>query len=447
MEGMEVKAHSVNKWIRLIISAAAFGTLFLIFGCQNSFLDSDEYTQMSAQVSGGYPLFLLAFRKVWGQENYFIFVSLFQNILAAFAVWFLSEKLGEYLECPEVIRFLGTLCFAAPFIGTYFMSSNGVVLSCSILTEGLSYPLYYIMLAFMLGVMFEHNLTAYVGAGITGGILTLVRPQMAIPLMVVAIVSIMNGVRKQKLLYIFLEMVIAATLIAGGNSYYKAISQKGENSLNSATVLTNLICISERKDADFFEGEESEVFIRIWDKANEAGYIIDSDVINPFSRAVAIENAHDRLKTDIMLSSMYEYAINEKGITDNAEQSVILRTWADDMSIALFRRHIGAYLYDWFSLGLIGLVRTNAIYRIGLIVVSAALYAVYTWLLNSCKKKGRVSLYRTGLVTLVLIVTNAFGVATIIMCISRYMVYNMALFYFILLCMGYSTIEKERKHG
>ncbi len=444
---MEIKYHSANKWIRLVISTAIFGTLFLIFGCQNSFLDSDEYTLMSAQVSGGYPLFLLAFRKIFGEENYFTFVSLLQNMLAAFAVWFLSEKIGDYLKCSETVRCLGTVCFAAPFIGTYFMSSNGVVLSCSILTEGLSYPLYYILIAFMLRVMFEHDYTAYIGAGVIGGILTLVRPQMAIPLTTVVIVSVVNAIRRRKYLYPVLEIMLAAIVIIGGSIYYRDISQKGKNSLNSATILTNLMCVSERTDDDSFEGEESEVFIRIWERASEAGYIIDSDVINPFSRAVAIENAHDRLKTDIMLSSMYEYTINEKGITDNAEQSVILKTWADDMSRILFRRHLGSYLYGWFSLGLIGLVRTNAIYRNGLIVVSAALYAIYIFLMHSCKKKGKEDLYRIGQVTIILITANAFGVATIIMCISRYMVYNMSLFYFILMCMSFSAIEKERKHG
>ncbi len=437
----------MNKWIRLIIPITIFGFLFCIFGCQSLFLDSDEYTLMSAQVSGGYPLFLLVFRKIFGEDNYFTFVSLFQNMLAAFAVWFLSEKIGDCLNCPETIRYLGTVCFAAPFIGTYFMSSNGVVLSCSILTEGLSYPLYYIMIAFMLGIMFGNGWTTFVCSGVIGGILTLIRPQMVIPIIVLTIVSAANAIKVRKALYLILEIVITVTIVICGSLYYKSISKKGANSLNSATVLTNLMCISERTDADSFEVEESEVFIRIWNRAYEAGYIIDSNLANPFSRAVAIENAHDRLKTDIIFSSMYEYAINEKGIVDNAEQSVILKSWADDMSRILFRRHWGAYLYGWFSLGLIGLVRTNAIYRIGLIIVSAALYAIYLWILCYCKKKEKDSLYRVGLVTLILIVTNAFGVATIIMCISRYMVYNMPLFYFMLMCMMYSVIKEARKHG
>jgi len=441
------KKEYLNKWIRLLISALIFGFLFYKFGCQSAFMDSDEYTQMSFQVSGGYPLFLLVFRKIFGEERYFTFVSLFQNALAVFAVWFVAEELGEKVKLPQFMRYLGTIGFAAPFIGTYFMSSNAVVLSCSILTEGITYPLYYILLAFMFRIMFTQQMSAYVIAGMISGMLILTRPQMIIPFIVVLVVSFVNGFKDGKIFSLIIEIVLVISIVIGGTYLYGNLSQKGENSLNSATILTNLVCVSEAEDASLFEPKEAEIFTNIWNKADETGYIVDSGVINPLKRAVLIENAHDRLKTDIIFSSMYEYAINEMGITDYAEQSVVLKTWMRDMSAGLLKEHPISYIYSWLSLSLIGLIRTNAIYNTLFAIVSLVLYVLYIILLKISSNQEEDVIYRVGRVTLVLIVANALGVATMIMCISRYMVYNMALFYFALMCLGYSLIKKVRNHG
>lgn len=437
--------NMIHKRIRLLLSLIAFGIMLYAFGNQSSFLDSDEYITMSSQVSGGYPLFLFAIRQVFGEDNYLNYVSLLQNCLAAFAVWFLAEEIfkGFY---PQMIKYVGELIVFAPFVGTYFMSNNNVVLTCSVLTEGLSYPLFYITVGIMIKVLRSPKNIEYTACGVTGGVMILVRPQLAISFAVIAFACARSAMEMKKLKMALIEIVIAVGVILSGSLFYSSIRQGGENILNSGTALTNLICISDSTDSALFYDEEAEIFRRIWIKAKENHYLLEGQEINPLERAITIEKVHDKLKTDVIFSCMYDFAINEKGIIGDIEQSIALKKWINDLRAKLFWSHLPGYIWNWIGLGIVGLIRSNAMFTPALSIISIALYAIYIFLLHKVKERDKHT-YIVAHIVLALIVTNAFGVATIIMCISRYMVYNLPLFYCSMLCLLYSLVGKEGENG
>lgn len=430
---------NLPKYIRLIFSLLFFIALFCLFGNKNEFPDSDAYTGMSIQVVPGYPLFLWFFRIIFG-DGYIRIVSLAQNILAAVASWFVVEELGRNLKCRQIVLNIGLLVFIVPYVGTAFLSNSGLILSCALLTEGITLPLYYLLLAFMLKLLYDKDIAGYVGTGIVGGYLVLTRAQMFVPVMIIIIMGIIIAVRSKRQYLLIMQIVIIAVIYIGGNILYKANATGSSNTLGKATALTNLLCSVSREDAELFEGEERIIFDTMMDKLEEGNYFLDSH--NPIERAVKIEAIHDDVKCDVLTSTMYQYVGDVKGIYEVDRQNDILAGYMDDYIYKLLPRHIGAIIYNTLSLTIIGIIRTNAVNVFPISVFSLILYVLFIILwLRSIKIKR--SYAKLSGITLLLVVTNALGVASCIMCLSRYMIYNMSLFYFMLMLMLADIVFKE----
>jgi len=440
--GMDTNRVNKNKWIRLFVCLIFFLTLFLVFGVRSDFPDTDEYTGMSIQVSAGYPLFLLLNKKIFG-TGFLSAAVVIQNLLAAFSVWHIVEQTGTLLKCAEWVKNLGIVIFIAPFIGTTFLSNSGMVLSCSILTEGITLPLYYLLLAYLIKTMFKPEVRTYISLGLVAGCLIITRSQMMISCLLVLIICSIKSIKIKKIWYCILQAVLALCIYFGANAFYKANSEGSVNTLNKATILTNLMCSSTEEDALLFEGEERVIYERIIEKLEENDYLVKD--ANPIQRAVRIENVHDYAKNGVIYSVMYEHLIYECGITDYEKQSVAIDAYLDEFMRKLFFNHPGIAVYNTFCLGIIGLIRTNGINVFPINVFSVLMYLTFVILIIALRNKRCEDRLGLARVTLLLVICNALGVATIIMCLSRYMIYNMSLFYFALLLMIESILKREKK--
>lgn len=439
------KSHGLNRWIRLALSSAVFLVLVIWFGNQSSFLDSDEYLNMSVQVAPGYPFFLMAVKSLFGENLFLTAVSVIQSALAAFSVWIVSEKLGELFKSKELTVYLFEILFISPYIGTIFASRNGVVISCAILTEGLTLALYYVILALVFELLIVPQKPAVIWLGVIIGLLITVRPQMAVPGLIIGIFAYVNAEGKSIKKTFLLAGLSCALILTVSNAAYRKVSTGGTNSLNSATALTNLIVISDEKDSELFDEPESTIFTKIRNKTAELGFISSEKIESPFERARFLENAHDEVKISAVFSSMYEYAINECNVTDVTEQSGMLKTWMNNMIPSLLRVHFIEYVYGVFCLGIVGLIRTNSVFSGVLSLFSLLMYGLYGFTWYKAKRKGDTLTCKLAGLTAVLILANAFSVATVIMCISRYMIYNMSLFYCVLLLLMISLRQQKKE--
>ena len=411
-----------------------------MFGNKNEFPDSDAYTGMSIQVVPGYPLFLWLFRSIFG-DGYIRIVSLAQNLLAAFASWFVVEELGRSLKCRQIVLNLGLIIFIVPYVGTAFLSNSGLILSCALLTEGITLPLYYLLLAFMLKLLCDKGLSGYLGTGIVGGYLVLTRAQMFVPVIIIIIIGIIMAVRGGRKYLWIIQMLIIAVIYIGGTILYKANATGSSNTLGKATALTNLLCSVSPEDGYLFDGEEKIIFDTMMYKLKEGNYFLDS--YKPIERAVKIEEIHDDVKCDVLTSTMYQYVGDVKGIYEVDRQNDILAGYMDDYIYKLAPRHIGVIVYNTICLTIIGIIRTNAVNVFPINIFSFLMYLLFIVLwIKDIRKDKKYSLIAG--ITLLLVVTNALGVASCIMCLSRYMIYNMSLFYFVLLAMLCDLVFKKQ---
>lgn len=432
----------VNKYVRLLITLSGFITVMILFGYQAGFAGADEYTTMSSQVSAGYPLFLLAIRKIVGVSKYFWTVSLIQNIIAGLGVWFVAESLSDYVELPQWLKYVSMLCFATPYFVPAFLQESEMVISCAILPEGITLSLYYIMLGLLGRIMEEGEIGWYISIGFALGILSLIKPQMMIACLIIIVIVLAKGVSFDKLRFSFISIVIGVAVLVGGNALYKTMAVGGEGTYNVATAVTNVFCVSDEEDAELFKNDEKVVFERIIAKLKDKNYTMPEHTYDPLRRAEHLEQVHDSTKNDVIYSTIYEYLKNEKGITNYKEQSKYVKAMLYDYLLKLSHKHPLRFLINCFGLGIVGLVRTNASYAFPYTLVSVYIYILFFAFRELCWKKDANKSISLSRITLALVLANAFGVATVIICLPQYMMFNFSLFYFSLISLMYSATKQ-----
>ena len=168
---------------------------------------------------------------------------------------------------------------------------------------------------------------------------------------------------------------------------------------------------------------------------NGYGYNVEPD-LNLIERGMDIEKAHDYIKFTAFGNAIYkEYG--KLNITDEVEKSIYSDKIARKLSKVLIKTHIGRWLEGYISLCIQGYIRTVAyapqsiLMRIFTLVITILYFAG----LFLFRKNKDVLIYL--LITLISILGIVLSTSLVIMCMTRYMVYNFVVFYtgfIIMLC-------------
>lgn len=430
---------SIHDCILPIGLLGIFLAILFVFGERHNFPDTTTYTIMSPDVSFGYPLFL-AFCRIFakGDGQYFV-AALLQNIWAAFAVWRIAEYIARRFRLSQLLRYLIALIYVVPFVATYLFTSSGLVITNSALTEGLMLPGYLVVTKLLFEAILDKRGSALIKAGVLGTIMFVIRPQMIILLLTVlgvAIYWILRNHYRKGFLYVLIGILTVVGVYLGGNNVYRRYfaSENKENSLEIMTRFTQVLYASKPDDVVCLEGEDAEIYAAIMEQIVEkkANYQYASGGLR--ARVQHLEEWHDIIKRSMVYDTMYAYYALRM---EQRDESVITSKMVDSigrMQTKLLKRNFGVWLYDYFACAMIGLIRTNSVDRSVLIYLSVALYLAWlimTIMINK-RQKGH-PVVRIGRLMITMVVTNSFCVAMMIMCLSRYMIYNMSTFYVILL--------------
>jgi hypothetical protein len=168
-------------------------------------------------------------------------------------------------------------------------------------------------------------------------------------------------------------------------------------------------------------------------------------------RASHHEDSHDRIKFDCFYVVANEYISDNKGIS--IEDYQLMMVEADKVAslliVNLMPKVFGRWLYNYLAMVAMGLVRSvatvNSILNwYALIVyILAIIITILVWRHNHNSEQ----VHFMALV-LLMIVGNVTATSLMIMCISRYVLYNLPLFYMALLLEIKELIgNKEYKYG
>ena len=136
--------------------------------------DSGSYISMQAGREPLYPLFLAFFRLIFREKDTIVWLAssgqlesekamelirtwpalqvsmLLQSLLAALACYYLTQVIRRAFRLNWPLTILTALCTLIPFVLTPLASSSHMVLNKAVLTEGITFPLFFMFTACMI---------------------------------------------------------------------------------------------------------------------------------------------------------------------------------------------------------------------------------------------------------------------------------------------------------
>ena len=455
------------------ISAASLVTVLLfaglwLFGETGIYNDSNQYIAMHIHREPAYSFFLWMFRSLIGENGYLEAVRLLQNALAAFSVLWLSEELKKQFGYGSVMELLVSLLLLSPHIITPLSSESGLVLSNGIVSEALGLPLFYLFAAQCMRMIWNREKSAGISALLLALLLSLVRGQMmfAILLWLVAAAAvcmdrwalqrqISDGQRSAagRLLLGRLAACILCTVLAFGGrgflvkSYNLAFNGHFiNNTFGSVGMLANVLYAADREDGKRIKDQEArEFFYLSYDLAEERGANYKSAPEGFLNRAAHLEKWHDALKFE-MIEEPWRLVHDSEGFTDYIPENVESDRIAGEIMAGILPAVFGRWLYDYLALSAYGLIRSVAVVHPVLnwyaLIAYAGMAALAVWTLvkNRESKTARFAVF-----SVLAVLANVYATSLIIMCLSRYMIYGLPLFYTGGLLLVYENIRQLKK--
>lgn len=444
------QAGWLGKWLPLAVCLVFYVGMCLIYGPQLG-ADSNGYIHMVSAREPVYPLFLKAFRTVFGETYYLYAVAFAQNLLMAFAVWYLTLYLKRKFAWKEWMTYAMIAMHFAVALLCQFAAGRASIYPNSILTEGLSLSLWLIFITFLLKALWEGRLRYAAIALLLAAVMMDLRKQMAVGYIVLFGTLLLGWIGQKKhfkRMAAVAGMILCSILLAlGGTRLYNYV-MRGEfvqNTRDMNLVLTTSLYIADKEDAELIEDPVvRELFRQVIDilEEKECNYRF----ADPGWRNLeAHYGAHyDKITIDTTGPMFIEYAM-EQGFSEGLEAE----READRMSGVIVRSlladNLGTYLKVYLASVGNGMINSVAKRSALLDWYALAAYVIYSVLMAACLwKKETRDAGMFGLTVLISICVNVGVTAALIFCQTRYMIYNMALFYMAGILMLYEWGKKLR---
>ena len=436
-----VKINNKSKIIQYILLVAIAMVFFLGFGMEGALLvsDSSNYISMNPGREPLYPLILFVANFLFGDSSYLDIVCIFQSLLAVAAVSCISIYFTKIFHLRPFVSYIILFFTLIPYwIDTIWYAPN-VIRTNYILSEGISFSLYYLFIIFLFQAIIRKHIKDMMLPLFITVILVLCRSQMLIcmPACVFAIIFI-AWKQKMKVWIMGIGFIIATLfLITAIKSLYNDtfIESTEYAFTNKLSVLTNVLFASDKEDEALFEDKDmaliyDEIYKLMIEEQVNYELVKDKGMI---AIADLQYHSHDMIKYNILNNVINRYQGTSDVFQNRGEpfhSSVIV----DTLFSTLLRDNWKQWLWNCICLVPIGFMRTVFAARTSMIwfcgLFSFAMYASAIALMArgyyvDRKSKGAILMF----LVLLLITSNVGGLALTILEMTRYLVYNMGLFY------------------
>jgi hypothetical protein len=451
-----LKKRNLTEVLIFFVFAIFFGAL-LVVGKPLYLGDTYQYEMQFVTREPIYSLIIQLFRFISADNHYYLII-VFQNILAVIANTIFVCNIRKMFDIKNYMLPIIIILVLSPHIMTPLASSTGMIITNSLLSEGVSYSLYLFFILHMLKAIMVRKVLGKdsILAVIWAVVVSMVRGQFMALLIawLVAMFVILMIDKKWKNLVIAI-MIIAVGFV--GRSLIVKTYNYCENGLfvttatGGASFVSNVIYVTDREDGESIEDDGiRQVFYEIYDMAYEGGYNYKFSPNGLIERGYHLEDSHDRIKFDCFYVVANEYISQTKGISIGDYQLMMVEAdkVASSLIAKLLPKVFGRWIYNYLAMATMGFIRSVAVvnsvlnwYAVGIYIL-AIILTILVWRHNHNSKQA----YFMALV-LLLIVGNVTATSLMIMCISRYVLYNLPLFYlaFILLVKEYIGIYMAKK--
>ena len=430
----------IRKWKKFPISwllpVLFFAALWLL-GTTGIYNDSNQYIAMHIHREPLYSFFLWIFRSLFGETKYLDIVRFLQNGLAAFSVIWLAESLKKRFAFGQWMEALVCLILLAPHIITPVFSASGLVLSNGVISEALGLPLFYLFTAQCMKMVYTRQRGAALSSLLLSLFLSLVRGQMMFTILLwLVFAGAVVIVEKKKLAKRLLICVVCTALAFGTRTLlvksYNLVFNGYfiNNTFGSVGLLANILYAADEEDAERIADQDARVMFELsYRLAKEQGATYQDAPEGFFNRAAHLEKWHDAIKFE-MIEEPWRQLHDREGFIDYIPENVESDRIAATIVKSLLPAVLGRWLYDYLALACYGLIRSIAVVHPLLNWYALTAYLAYIVLAGLAWRKNHNSnAVWLAAFSLLAVLANVFATSMIIMCLSRYVIYGLPLFY------------------
>ena len=430
----------IRKWKKFpfswLLPVLFFAALWLL-GTTGIYNDSNQYIAMHIHREPLYSFFLWIFRSLFGETKYLDIVRFLQNGLAAFSVIWLAESLKKRFDFGQWMEALVCLILLAPHIITPVFSASGLVLSNGVISEALGLPLFYLFTAQCMKMVYTRQRGAALSSLLLSLFLSLVRGQMMFTILLwLVFAGAVVIVEKKKLAKRLLICVVCTALAFGTRTLlvksYNLVFNGYfiNNTFGSVGLLANILYAADEEDAERIADQDARVMFELsYRLAKEQGATYQDAPEGFFNRAAHLEKWHDAIKFE-MIEEPWRQLHDREGFTDYIPENVESDRIAATIGKSLLPAVLGRWLYDYLALACYGLIRSIAVVHPLLNWYALTAYLAYIVLAALAWRKNHNSnAVWLAAFSLLAVLANVFATSMIIMCLSRYVIYGLPLFY------------------
>ena len=430
----------IRKWKKFpfswLLPVLFFAALWLL-GTTGIYNDSNQYIAMHIHREPLYSFFLWIFRSLFGETKYLDIVRFLQNGLAAFSVIWLAESLKKRFDFGQWMEALVCLILLAPHIITPVFSASGLVLSNGVISEALGLPLFYLFTAQCMKMVYTRQRGAALSSLLLSLFLSLVRGQMMFTILLwLVFAGAVVIVEKKKLAKRLLICVVCTALAFGTRTLlvksYNLVFNGYfiNNTFGSVGLLANILYAADEEDAERIVDQDARVMFELsYRLAKEQGATYQDAPEGFFNRAVHLEKWHDAIKFE-MIEEPWRQLHDREGFIDYIPENVESDRIAATIGKSLLPAVLGRWLYDYLALACYGLIRSIAVVHPLLNWYALTAYLAYIVLAALAWRKNHNSnAVWLAAFSLLVVLANVFATSMIIMCLSRYVIYGLPLFY------------------
>lgn len=414
---------------------------FAFFGTKQELSDSFQYLNQFVTREPVYALLLQGFTGVFG-EHYLFLLCLFQNILAVVSIYWTYKRITDLFRFPVLFE-MGTVgLLVVPHLITPLLSKSGMIITNSVLTEGVAFSLYYIWTAMVLTLLvegyLEHLPRAICVSGLLSVLLAMIRGQFLLCMMIWLLISIRVLLLQKKYRAVFCVCCGFIILFAGKSILTKTYNYM-ESGLYVNTVsgkpmmLANVLYLSEAEDGkDIADADMRKAYENMVAGVESQQLNIRYAGGNVIDRAQFHEYGHETINFDIIDPEIEAVIEKKDGITAAQYQHLMVKMdeYAGELFATVLPNVLTEYVQNYFVIAALGFVRSIAVDRAVLPLYAVGMYilaCVFIFMLLRKDSKSRSAWFM--LLALLLICGTVFGTSIAIECISRYMIYNFPFFY------------------
>ena len=430
----------IRKWKKFpfswLLPVLFFAALWLL-GTTGIYNDSNQYIAMHIHREPLYSFFLWIFRSLFGETKYLDIVRFLQNGLAAFSVIWLAESLKKRFDFGQWMEALVCLILLAPHIITPVFSASGLVLSNGVISEALGLPLFYLFTAQCMKMVYTRQRGVALSSLLLSLFLSLVRGQMMFTILLwLVFAGAVVIVEKKKLAKRLLICVVCTALAFGTRTLlvksYNLVFNGYfiNNTFGSVGLLANILYAADEEDAERIVDRDARVMFELsYRLAKEQGATYQDAPEGFFNRAAHLEKWHDAIKFE-MIEEPWRQLHDREGFIDYIPENVESDRIAATIVKSLLPAVLGRWLYDYLALACYGLIRSIAVVHPLLNWYALTAYLAYIVLAALAWRKNHNSnAVWLAAFSLLAVLANVFATSMIIMCLSRYVIYGLPLFY------------------